>query len=71
MSSTKPVVRSGGQVAQAPAFPALMRMVWRRLRPHSRAHATARTLSDHLLADVGLNGPGNERLTWERYIHRR
>lgn len=28
------------------------------------------TLSDHLLADVGLNGPRYEQPTWERYIHR-
>jgi hypothetical protein len=28
------------------------------------------TLSDHLLADVGLDGPNGEQLTWERHIHR-
>ena len=68
MSSTKTVVRSGSQV---PALLDLLRVVWRRLRPHSHARMQRlATLSDHLLADVGLNGPVHERPTWERYIHR-
>jgi uncharacterized protein YjiS (DUF1127 family) len=70
MSSTNPVMRSG-QIVQAPTLQDLARALWRRLRPHS--HARTRqlaTLSDHLLADVGLDGPGYEQPTWERYIHR-
>ena len=70
MSSVKPVVRSG-QIVQAPSVQDLARALWRRLRPHS--HPRTRqlaTLSDHLLADVGLDGPGYEQATWERYIHR-
>ena len=70
MSSTKPVVRSG-QVVQAPTLLDLAHALWRQLRP--RSHARTRklaTLSDHLLADVGLSGPGYEQPTWERYIHR-
>ena len=70
MSSTKPVVRSG-QVVQAPTLLDLAHALWRHLRP--RSHARTRklaTLSDHLLADVGLNRPSYEQPTWERYIHR-
>jgi hypothetical protein len=29
----------------------------------------AATLSDHLLADIGLVGPGSEQPIWQRYIH--
>jgi hypothetical protein len=49
----------------------LARALWRRLRPrsHTRTRQLA-TLSDHLLADVGLDSPGYEQPTWERYIHR-
>jgi len=45
--------------------------LWRHLRPgaHSRKPTLDR-LSDHLLADVGLDGPGYEQPTWERYTHR-
>ena len=70
MSSVRPVVRSG-QIVQAPSLPDLVRALWRRLRPrpHTRMRQLA-TLSDHLLADVGLDGPGYEQPTWERYIHR-
>jgi hypothetical protein len=49
----------------------LAHALWRHLRP--RSHARTRklaTLSDHLLVDVGLNSPGYEQPTWERYIHR-
>jgi hypothetical protein len=70
MSSMKPAVRDGGEVAQAGLL-ALARAVWRRLPPRSHARTKPlATLSDHLLADVGLNGPGYEQPTWERYIHR-
>jgi hypothetical protein len=70
MSATKPAVRSGGQIEQA-ALLDLVLAVWRRLRP--RSHARTRPLailSDHLLADAGLNGPRYEQPTWERFIHR-
>lgn len=45
--------------------------LWRQARPgrHPRRPALDKA-SDHLLADIGLNGPGYERATWERYIHR-
>ena len=70
MSSTRPMVRSG-QILQAPSLLDLVRALWRRLRPlpQTRMQRLA-TLSDHLLADVGLDGPGYEQPTWERYIHR-
>jgi uncharacterized protein YjiS (DUF1127 family) len=70
MSSTKPVVRSG-QIVQAPTLLDLAHALWRHLRPrsHPRTRKLA-TLSDHLLADLGLNRPGYEQPTWERYIHR-
>jgi uncharacterized protein YjiS (DUF1127 family) len=71
MSSTKLVVRSGGQIVQAPTLLDLVRTVWRRLRPRSPARMQRlATLSDHLLADVGLNGPDHEQPTWEHHIHR-
>jgi uncharacterized protein YjiS (DUF1127 family) len=69
MSSTKPVVRSG-QIVQAPALLDLARALWRRLRPGRHRTRQLATLSDHLLVDVGLDGPGYEQPTWERYIHR-
>ena len=70
MSSTKPVMRSG-QIVQAPTLLDMAHALWRRLwpRPHARTRKLA-TLSDHLLADVGLNRPSYEQPTWERYIHR-
>jgi uncharacterized protein YjiS (DUF1127 family) len=70
MSSARPVMRSG-QIVQAPGLPDLARALWRRMRPrrHTRMPQLA-TVSDHLLADVGLDGPGYEQPTWERYIHR-
>ena len=70
MSSTRPMVRSG-QIVHAPTLLDVAYALWRQLRP--RSHARTRslaTLSDHLLADVGLNRPGYEQPTWERYIHR-
>jgi len=70
MSSTKPAVRCG-QIVQAPSLLDLVRALWRCLRP--RSHARTRrlaTLSDHLLADVGLDSPGYEQPTWERFIRR-
>jgi uncharacterized protein YjiS (DUF1127 family) len=71
MSSTKPVVRNVGQTVHVPALLDLACTLWRRLWPrsHTRMKRLA-TLSDHLLADVGLNRPGYEQPTWERYIHR-
>ena len=70
MSSTRPMVRSG-QILQAPSLLDLVRALWRRLRPLPQARMQRlATLSDHLLADVGLDGPGYEQPTWERYIHR-
>ena len=70
MSSTRPMVRSG-QILQAPSLLDLVRALWQRLRPlpQTRMRQLA-TLSDHLLADIGLDGPGYEQPTWERYIHR-
>ncbi len=70
MSSTRPMVRSG-QILQAPSLLDLVRALWRRLPPHRQTRTRQlATLSDHLLADVGLDGPGYEQPTWERYIHR-
>jgi hypothetical protein len=70
MNSTKPAVPSSGQIEQA-ALLDLVLAVWRRLRPRSHARKKPlATLSDHLLADAGLNGPRHEQPTWERYIHR-
>ncbi|HJR22894.1 MAG TPA: hypothetical protein VJ822_14790 [Dongiaceae bacterium] len=70
MSSTKPVVRSG-RIVQAPAFLEVARTLWRRLRPRSQARTQRlAALSDHLLADVGLNRPSDQQPTWARYIHR-
>jgi hypothetical protein len=45
--------------------------LWRhvRPRPHPR-NATLDRLSDHVLADIGLAGPGYGQATWDRYIHR-
>jgi len=69
MSSTKPAVRNVGQVAQA-ALLDLVLAVWRRLPPRSPARTKPLdSLSDHLLADVGLNRPRREQPTWERPIH--
>jgi hypothetical protein len=71
MNSTKPVVRSGGRIVQAPGLLDLARMLWRRLRPRSHARMQrVAALSDHLLGDIGLDGPGSEQPTWQRYIHR-
>ena len=72
MGSTRPAMRSGGSHgARLPALLEFARTVWRRLRPRSRARMKrCAPLSDHLLADVGLNGPRYEQPTWERYIHR-
>jgi hypothetical protein len=60
-----------GQIVQAPGLLDLVRTLWRRMPPHrpTRMKGIA-ALSDHLLADVGLDGPGYEQPTWERYIHR-
>lgn len=71
MSSIKPVVRNVGQTVHAPALLDLARTLWRRLWPrsHTRKQRLV-TLPDHLLADVGLNGPRYEQAIWERYIHR-
>ena len=70
MSSTKPVLRSSRSV-QAPALLEVARALWRRLRPRSQARTQRlAALSDHLLADVGLNRPSDQQPTWARYIHR-
>lgn len=70
MSSTKPVV-SCGQAVQAPTVLDLARALWRRLRQRRRARKQeVATLSDHLLADIGLNAPCRALPTWERNIHR-
>ena len=71
MSSTKPLVRNVGQTVHAPALLDLAHALWQRLRPrsHARKQGVA-ALSDHLLADVGLNSSRYEQPTWERYIHR-
>jgi uncharacterized protein YjiS (DUF1127 family) len=70
MSSTKPVMPCG-QAVQAPTLLDLARALWRRLRqrPHARKQEVA-TLSDHLLADIGLNRPCRALPTRERHIHR-
>ena len=45
--------------------------LWRYVRLASRRRKPALdSLSDHVLADIGLDGPGYEQPTWERYIHR-
>lgn len=31
---------------------------------------TLDSLSDHLLVDIGLDGPGYEQPMWDRYVHR-
>jgi hypothetical protein len=44
---------------------------WQGVRPRSHPRKpTLDRLSDHVLADIGLDGPGYEHATWERYIHR-
>lgn len=70
MSSTNPVVPSG-QAVQAPTVLDLARTLWRRLRQRRRTRKQElATLSDHLLADIGLNAPCRGLPTWERTIHR-
>jgi hypothetical protein len=70
MNSTKPVLPSG-QAMHAPTLLGLAHALWRRLRqrPYARKQEVA-TLSDHLLADIGLNAPCRALPTWERHIHR-
>ncbi|HEV8391949.1 MAG TPA: hypothetical protein VGQ35_19000 [Dongiaceae bacterium] len=64
-------MRTGESGVRPPAFLELMFGFWRKLRPGSRVRKPALdSLSDHLLADVGLTGPGYGQPTWERYIHR-
>ena len=71
MDSTRPALRSGSHVVRLPALLDLARTVWRCLRPRSHARMKRlATLSDHMLADVGLTGPRYEQPTWERYVHR-
>lgn len=71
MSSTKPVVRNVGQTVPVPGLLDLARTLWRHLWPRSRTRMKRlTTLSDHLLADVGLNSRRHEQPTWERYTHR-
>jgi len=70
MSPTGPAMRTRERGLRLPALLELMCGLWRHLRPGPRSRKpTLNRLSDHLLADVGLDGPG-EQPTWERYIHR-
>lgn len=71
MGSTRPAMRSGSHGARLPALLEFARTVWRRLRPRSRARMKrCAPLSDHLLADVGLNGPRYEQPAGVRTIRR-
>jgi len=65
-----PATRTGSRV-RLPNLLELMVGSWRHLRPASRLRkATPDTVSDHVLAYIGLNGPGCAQPTWERHIHR-
>ena len=69
MDPTGPATRTG--CVRLPTLLELTFSLWRHLRPGPRSRkSTLDTLSDHLLADVGLDGPGYKQPTWERYIHR-
>ena len=57
-------VRSSALTGLSLAFTRLVQLLSRPRKP------TLDRLSDHVLADIGLNGPGYEPSTWERYIHR-
>ena len=71
MNTTGPATRSDASGIRLPAPVELVFGFWTRLRSRSRPRKPAfDTLSDHLLVDVGLYGPGYEQPTWERYIHR-
>ena len=71
MNSTGPATRIDQSSVRVPTLLGLVLGLWRYLRfgPRPRKRALE-TLPDHLLADVGLDGPGYEQPTWERYIHR-
>ena len=71
MNSTGPATPTDQSSVRVPTLPGLAFGLWRYLRfgPRPRKRALD-TLSDHLLADVGLDGPGYEQPTWERYIRR-
>jgi hypothetical protein len=71
VNSTGPAIRTDQGGVRVPVLPALALHLWRYLRfgPRPRKRALE-TLPDHLLADVGLDSPGYEQPTWERYIHR-
>lgn len=70
MNTTGPAMQTQAG-APAPTLAGLALGFWRRLqlrlRPRKRS---LETMSDHLLADLGLNRPGYAQPTLERYIHR-
>ena len=71
MSSTRLVVRHRAQTVPTSTLLDLVRALWRRLRPRSQARTRRlATLSDHMLADIGLNNPISQQPTWQHYIHR-
>jgi hypothetical protein len=66
-----PATRTGAIGVRAAPLVELARRFWRYLHPGSPPRRPAiDALTDHLLADVGMDGPGYESATWERYIHR-
>jgi uncharacterized protein YjiS (DUF1127 family) len=71
LDSTGPATHRGKSGVRAPTLLDLTRKIWRylRLRPRRRKRKLE-SLPNHLFADVGLNGPGYERPTWDDYIHR-
>jgi hypothetical protein len=71
VNSTGPATRSGESGVRLPVPLGLVLGFWRHLRSRSRPpKPTLDALSDHLLTDVGLDGPGYGQASWERYIHR-
>jgi hypothetical protein len=66
-----PATRTAARGVRSLPLPGLILALWRHVwpRPHPR-NATLDRLSDHVLADIGLAGPGYGQATWDRYIHR-
>ena len=71
MEPSGPATPTAASGVRSAFVPERLIRVWMRLRSASRRrNRTIDSLSDHLLADAGLNGSGYEQMTWERYIHR-
>jgi hypothetical protein len=67
----RPATRTAASGVRSSPLLGLILAFWRRVRPRSHLRKpTLDGLSDHVLADIGLDGPGHEHATWERYIHR-